>query len=92
MSELGRIGICGVKGWIGLSSLALAVALAGCAVGPEYFTPDTARSRQLHQSASGQGGGLRRREPGHVWWRSLLDPVLNELIARALEKNAATLI
>jgi NodT family efflux transporter outer membrane factor (OMF) lipoprotein len=88
MGQFRRTGICGVKGWIGLSSLALAVALTGCAVGPEYFTPDAAVPASFTNPPVGKEAGPGGASPEvWQWWRSLHDPVLNELIARALENN-----
>jgi len=77
-----------VKGWIGLSSLVLAVALTGCAVGPEYFTPDAAVPASFSNPPAGKEAGPGGASPDlWQWWRSLRDPVLNELIASALENN-----
>src|SRR5882724_1024902 len=80
-------GIRGVKGWMGLSLLSAAVALSGCAVGPEYFTPDAALPATFvaqpgsKETASGASADLWQ------WWRTLRDPQLNDLIARALQNN-----
>jgi NodT family efflux transporter outer membrane factor (OMF) lipoprotein len=88
MGRFHRTGICGVKGWIGLSSLVLAVALTGCAVGPEYFTPDAAVPASFSNPPAGKEAGPGGASPDlWQWWRSLRDPVLNELIASALENN-----
>ena len=69
-------------------SVVLAGALAGCAVGPEYFTPDAALPASFVAPPAGkeaQSGGV---SPDlWQWWRSLRDPVLNDLISRALENN-----
>jgi NodT family efflux transporter outer membrane factor (OMF) lipoprotein len=66
----------------------LATALAGCAVGPEYFTPDTALPVSFATAPAGKETGSGGASPElWQWWRSLHDPVLNGLIARALEAN-----
>src|SRR6202790_2884966 len=80
--------IRGVKRWIRLSSLAVVVALSGCAVGPDYLTPDAAlRATFLAQPAS-KGRASEGASPDlWQWWRTLHDPQLNDLIARALQNN-----
>src|ERR1700674_5044971 len=82
------IGICGVKRWIRLSSLACAVALSGCAVGPDYLTPDVALPATfLAQPAIKEAASDGASPDLCQWWRTLRDPQLNDLIARALENN-----
>lgn len=63
-------------------------ALAGCAVGPDYLTPDVALP------ATFVAQGERKAPPAGPanpelwqWWRSLRDPQLNALIDRALQNN-----
>ncbi len=77
-----------MKGWIGLSSLAVAVALSGCAVGPDYLTPDAALPATfLAPSASKEPASDGASPELWQWWRTLHDPQLNALIARALQNN-----
>jgi NodT family efflux transporter outer membrane factor (OMF) lipoprotein len=77
-----------VKDWIRLTSLALAGALAGCAVGPEYFAPDVALPVSFTAPPAGKEPASGGASPeSWQWWRSLRDPLLNDLIARALENN-----
>jgi NodT family efflux transporter outer membrane factor (OMF) lipoprotein len=77
-----------VKGWINLSSLAIVAALSGCAVGPDYFTPDAVLPAAFLAQPAG-----KEPAPGGVspdlwqWWRTLRDPQLNDLIDRALQNN-----
>jgi NodT family efflux transporter outer membrane factor (OMF) lipoprotein len=63
-------------------------ALAGCSLGPEYFTPDAALPVNFTLPPTGnglQGGGA---SPDlWQWWRTLRDPQLNELIDRAIQNN-----
>lgn len=73
-------------------SLVLAVvfagALAGCAVGPEYFTPDAALPATFVEPPAGkeaQSGGASNNL--WQWWRTLRDPQLNALIDRAIQNN-----
>ena len=61
-------------------------ALAGCALGPDYFTPDTPVPAGFVSAAAGPnspgtGGELWQ------WWRSLRDAQLNSLIDRAIQNN-----
>ena len=44
-------------------SIVFAGALAGCALGPEYFTPDAALPVTFLTTAGWQGTVVRRREP-----------------------------
>src|SRR5436305_14384216 len=66
----------------------LAGTLAGCALGPEYFTPDATvpASFTLPPASNGpQSGGANPDR--WQWWRTLRDPQLNALIDRAIENN-----
>ena len=77
-----------MKDWIRLSSLAVAFALSGCAVGPEYLTPDAVLPAGfLAQPASKEPASGGASPDLWQWWRTLRDPQLNDLIARALENN-----
>ena len=72
-----------------LSLLGIAVAVAGCAVGPDYQTPDTdmpgsflaQRGKEAPPSSSSGSADLTQ------WWRMLHDQELDSLVARALESN-----
>ena len=68
--------------------IVFAGALAGCAVGPEYLTPDVALPVAFQTPPAGKGEGPSGANPDlWQWWRSLHDPKLNDLIARALDAN-----
>jgi NodT family efflux transporter outer membrane factor (OMF) lipoprotein len=73
----------------GLACLVVfAGALAGCALGPEYFTPDVAIPVSFAVPPAGSGGQSGGPSPGlWQWWRTLRDPELNSLIERAMENN-----
>jgi NodT family efflux transporter outer membrane factor (OMF) lipoprotein len=67
---------------------AVAVALTGCAVGPDYRPPQTVTPDQWHELPA---TGVRVESPDApslaAWWTTLNDPQLNELIERALAEN-----
>jgi NodT family efflux transporter outer membrane factor (OMF) lipoprotein len=67
-------------------AIALAGLLTGCAVGPDYQTPDAALPVGfLSQPAASASGGT---SPDlWQWWRTLRDPQLNDLIDRAMQNN-----
>ena len=58
--------------------------VAGCAVGPDYQTPDLKLPEHWHEAPiaekSAAGG------PG-AWWKTFKDPILNRLIAEAVTSN-----
>ena len=67
------------------------LALAGCAVGPDYRPPET----HVPEAWSGLGAvtgsptRLTTSPPVELvdWWKSLNDPLLTSLIGRAIESN-----
>lgn len=63
---------------------AMVMALAGCAVGPDYQAPalEDDSGWVAEQNAA---TGPRAARPG--WWQSLDDPLLDELVAAALAEN-----
>lgn len=60
-----------------------ALALAACAVGPDYRTPDTAPA-QFHNA---DPAVFTAANPEAAWWRQFEDPVLDGLVAEALAAN-----
>ncbi len=74
-----------------LAGVAVAAAfsgLAGCAVGPDYHRPAVAVPDHFKEGVEWQrarpGTNLALRDD---WWRSYRDPVLDDLVARALKAN-----
>jgi NodT family efflux transporter outer membrane factor (OMF) lipoprotein len=66
--------------------LALAMLLppaAGCAVGPRYTPPEIAVPTAWHEAAAPAGS----REALERWWTTFEDPLLDDLIARAVAGN-----
>jgi NodT family efflux transporter outer membrane factor (OMF) lipoprotein len=71
-----------------LLALAVAFAVAGCAVGPDYRPPQPVTPDSWHELPA---TGVRVESPDApslaAWWTTLNDPQLNELIERALAEN-----
>jgi outer membrane protein, multidrug efflux system len=62
------------------------LTLAACAVGPD-FKPPTNPPAALVNAYSTDRSPLVTQSTDGLWWQQFDDPVLNELIARALETN-----
>ncbi|WP_207937417.1 efflux transporter outer membrane subunit [Pseudomonas promysalinigenes] len=63
----------------------LALALAACAVGPDYKTPDTEPARL--DNSNMQATALDRNRFESLWWKQFDDPVLNQLVQASLQGN-----
>jgi multidrug efflux system outer membrane protein len=61
----------------------LVMALAACAVGPDYQAPVTVPAKL----ASAAQGNYDRSKVDRVWWQQFEDPTLNKLVARSLDGN-----
>ncbi|MGE8153187.1 efflux transporter outer membrane subunit [Pseudomonas vancouverensis] len=61
----------------------LVAALAACAVGPDYKTPETAPAHVV----SAQGANYDQSRFESVWWQQFDDPTLNRLVTKALDGN-----
>ncbi|MFT5788294.1 MAG: multidrug efflux system outer membrane protein [Shewanella sp.] len=67
-----------------LAPLAVALMLAGCAVGPDYEAPTSnLESEYLFQGANGTEVGSIANEAEHAWWKKFNDPTLNQLVVDA---------
>ncbi len=68
---------------------ALTVTLAGCTVGPDYAGPPRAASDGATAAAfvRADAGAVTAAPPVADWWKPLGDPLLDDLIARALAGN-----
>lgn len=62
----------------------LALALAACAVGPDYQAPAT---EPAHLDAELPTKALDRSRFESIWWKQFDDPVLNQLVQASLEGN-----
>ena len=67
-----------------LSGLALSWALAGCVVGPDYRPPEVVAPDEFASVADLQVSNAQVEQD---FWRSFQDPLLDELIERALTAN-----
>ncbi|MGV8918435.1 MAG: efflux transporter outer membrane subunit [Pseudomonas sp.] len=61
----------------------LVLALAACAVGPDYKTPVQAPAKV----ESAAKGSYDRSHIETVWWGQFDDPILNQLVTKALQDN-----
>lgn len=61
----------------------LVLALAACAVGPDYKTPDTAAANVV----AAKDGQYDRGHFDAVWWQQFDDPTLNQLVQTSLAGN-----
>jgi len=62
----------------------LVLALAACAVGPDYKTPDTAAANIV---AAQDAKNYSRQQFDAVWWQQFDDPTLNRLVNESLQGN-----
>jgi NodT family efflux transporter outer membrane factor (OMF) lipoprotein len=79
----------GMKNWIRLGPLALAAALAGCSVGPDYLTPATLLPVEYLPQARENAAQLASAASLDLtrWWRTLHDRELDSLVERARDSN-----
>jgi len=71
-----RAGLC--------AAMLGAVALAGCAVGPDYAPPDPCAPQVWHAPLQeGVTAGPSNPAVLASWWTTLGDPILSSLIERA---------
>ncbi|QPM92189.1 efflux transporter outer membrane subunit [Pseudooceanicola algae] len=64
-------------------SLLLTLALAGCAVGPDYQRPDLSLEARFVQGDAQAIGAVATQ----TWWRSYNDDTLDALVTRGLAQN-----
>ncbi|MBB3214096.1 NodT family efflux transporter outer membrane factor (OMF) lipoprotein [Herbaspirillum sp. Sphag1AN] len=72
-----------------LAPLALFTLLSACTLGPDYAGPPEAAPHALQSAhfVRADGASMSASMPVNQWWQGLSDPVLNDLIARALQAN-----
>lgn len=66
---------------------AMALALSGCAVGPNYVAPATPPAAEGAFVAEPGGNVTTAAAANDAWWRLYQDPVLDGLVADALAAN-----
>ncbi len=69
--------------------LALAAFLGGCTVGPDYQTPDTPTPAAFAPAvpSAAQAAAPAPAIDYTIWWQSLGDPKLDDLVKRAIATN-----
>jgi NodT family efflux transporter outer membrane factor (OMF) lipoprotein len=68
---------------IALAAIPAAALLPGCMVGPDYQRPEV----ELNDAWMEGGGAAEDTGVNLRWWETFNDPVLNDLVAEALEQN-----
>ena len=98
MNNIGRRCTPGRMGTLALTALA-AVAIAGCAVGPDFKRPAapettgyTRPAFPVQTKATDLSGGeaqifLSGKDVSYQWWREFQSPRLNALVEQALKAN-----
>lgn len=64
-----------------------ALALAGCAVGPDYQRPAALPPEQVRLAEALENGAVSPTPLPGAWWRLFSDPELDRLVTQALAKN-----
>ena len=65
----------------------LVLALAACAVGPDYQAPHTDAAHLAAADAQETKAAFDRTRFDAIWWRQFDDPVLNQLVSQSLADN-----
>jgi multidrug efflux system outer membrane protein len=68
------------------AALAVSLAVAACAVGPSYTRPTISTREAWNELPAGQGASADRAALAR-WWTAFRDPILEALVARAVEGN-----
>lgn len=67
-----------------LTPIALALALSGCAIGPDYFRPSSVLPAAYSEAAPATQSAVVDAR----WWSLFADTTLNDLVDQALSNNA----
>lgn len=74
---------------IRLTPLALAIALSGCAIGPDYLRPASFLPAVFSEAKPAQDVAVASNPAVNpTWWTLFNDPILNDLVDQALLGNA----
>ena len=65
----------------------LVLALAACAVGPDYKAPHTDAAHLAAADAQEAKAAFDRSRFDAIWWRQFDDPILNQLVSQSLSDN-----
>ena len=78
---------------LALCAVAATLLATGCTLGPQYVRPDPRApvawnaARQITATKDGKRVEVTAQEPAEPWWSAFSDPVLDELIATATQRN-----
>ncbi|WP_420233579.1 efflux transporter outer membrane subunit [Pseudomonas sp. ABY48] len=61
--------------------------MTGCTVGPDYHRPDAALAHRYLGQTSVEQRSAATSASLAAWWEGFADPVLSDLVAKALEQN-----
>lgn len=67
-------------------SLLLALLISGCSIGPDYVKPTSTVPDTFHNSDANQSD-LKKAIIDKNWWESFQDPLLTQLVTKALIAN-----
>jgi outer membrane protein, multidrug efflux system len=67
-----------------LTPIAFALALSGCAIGPDYLRPSSVLPTAYSEASPVQQNAAVDAR----WWSLFADPILNDLVDQALQNNA----
>ncbi|MDP3265299.1 MAG: TolC family protein [Sulfuricurvum sp.] len=67
-------------------SLLLALLISGCSIGPDYVKPTSTVPDTFHNSDANQSD-LKKAMIDKNWWESFHDPLLTQLVTKALIAN-----
>jgi len=77
----------GLRRWVSVSSISLAVFLVGCSVGPDYVTP-IVETGDRYKAVEGWIPAMPSSPNlGDTWWEIYQDPTLDRLMTRLNENN-----
>lgn len=74
------------------AALLTLLALAGCAVGPDYKRPDSPLPDQFNEAREANAADQPTAPMQKEWWTLFQDPTLNDLVRQALAQNTDVLL
>jgi multidrug efflux system outer membrane protein len=70
-----------------VGALAISLLLSGCAVGPDYLRPASHLPAAYDVPSAGETAPKEAAAVDAEWWKLFHDPVLDGIVAKALENN-----